>query len=958
MPQLHVLGAISLLTANGEEARSVTAQPKRAALLAYLAFASRDGPVRRDTVLALFWPELDTAHARHALRQALYHLRQALGPTILQVNGDDEVRIRLDALRCDVCEFRDAVASRSFARALEFYQGDLLPGLYVAGAAEFGEWLEETRAQLRGQALDAAAALSLEAEHEGRRTDAARWAQRAHLLAPYDEPVLRRLLEVLDAGGDGSTAVLAFEAFAARCRRELGVAPSAETQAVIDRIRARRPQRRPPRRTNDVEPAADGAGAAPASPRRRPLRWPALAFGAVVLAGASGAWWVSSTPAPRLDPELLAIPPFRVVAPAADSLVLSEGIADLLSIALQSLATPRVVNPRVTSVRWRARVRGGDESEQPDLGRELARSLGAGLLLSGSAFLSEGDEIIITATLQDVHTGAVRGTSTVRGPAAELMHHVDRLATGTLTTVLREDPHRLERLTSTSYAAVRAYLTGRAAMRRGEYGVALRQLELALELDSTFAAAALAAVDVAGWSGLAGLGRFESLAYRHRERLTPRDTAHLRAWIGYQAYTGRSTSRDLFDATEAAARVGHDQPETLYLLGDRYFHIGVYLQLGNSARRSRELFERALAVDSGFIPAREHLVELAVATGDARAARRYRDKAVASEPTALRTPFQRWLAAAFLQDTRERRRIRAALDTMNPVALRQIVNSAQELGTGVDDAEDAARALMAHAATANETSRAAALAEALYYNLGRPAAAERVRPPEAIGPATPSARLLRIAQLAWFADTEPSTAPAALAELRRRAALAPRNDEERQAQEPVVSASLLWRLWRGDTTGTAVEALRLRASLRGRWPETAPQLAREVRLASVLMLLEHHRLPRHGTITRPYLEQLDSLARVGAGEAFVANALLVRIFSELGDAPRALAAARRRLRGVGTSAWLAPTLLHEARLAARTGDAAGAATAYRHYLALRFDPEPRLRPLADSARAEYRRLDR
>jgi hypothetical protein len=39
-----------------------------------------------------------------------------------------------------------------------------------------------------------------------------------------------------------------------------------------------------------------------------------------------------------------------------------------------------------------------------------------------------------------------------------------------------------------------------------------------------------------------------------------------------------------------------------------------------------------------------------------------------------------------------------------------------------------------------------------------------------------------------------------------------------------------------------------------------------------------------------------------------------------------------------------------------TGDRAGAVRAYRHYVALRSDPEPALRPAVDTIRAELAKL--
>jgi hypothetical protein len=49
---------------------------------------------------------------------------------------------------------------------------------------------------------------------------------------------------------------------------------------------------------------------------------------------------------------------------------------------------------------------------------------------------------------------------------------------------------------------------------------------------------------------------------------------------------------------------------------------------------------------------------------------------------------------------------------------------------------------------------------------------------------------------------------------------------------------------------------------------------------------------------------------------------------------------------------LAPSLLLEARLSAKTGDRVSAIRAYQHYLALRTDPEPSIVPEVVQARAE------
>ena len=93
MIHLRTLGGLDLRDADGRELRPVIGQAKRFALLAYLAQAGHQGFRRRDTITALFWPELDQEHARGALRQALRFLRRELGDGVLATRGEEEIGI-------------------------------------------------------------------------------------------------------------------------------------------------------------------------------------------------------------------------------------------------------------------------------------------------------------------------------------------------------------------------------------------------------------------------------------------------------------------------------------------------------------------------------------------------------------------------------------------------------------------------------------------------------------------------------------------------------------------------------------------------------------------------------------------------------------------------------------------------------------------------------------------------
>src|SRR5258708_3231071 len=105
MVEFQLLGAVSLTTDNRRDARSLVAQPPPLPLLAYLAAATPRGTHRRDSLLALFWPELDQPRARAALRQSLYVLREVLGPAALVSHGNEEVGLVFGAVHCDVVDF-------------------------------------------------------------------------------------------------------------------------------------------------------------------------------------------------------------------------------------------------------------------------------------------------------------------------------------------------------------------------------------------------------------------------------------------------------------------------------------------------------------------------------------------------------------------------------------------------------------------------------------------------------------------------------------------------------------------------------------------------------------------------------------------------------------------------------------------------------------------------------------
>ena len=229
MIRLRVLGAADLRGSDGAEVRSVLAQPKRLALLSYLAVDTPQGFHRRDSLLALFWPEADTAHARNALRQAVHHLRQALGEGVLVGRGTEELGLARNHVWCDAVAFEEALTGGDLIAGLENYRGDVLPGFYLSDAPEFERWLEQQRTRLRARAAEAAWTLAEREATAAHATSATHWARWAAGLAPEDEAVQRRLIALLLRLGDRAGALRAYDTLATRLNEDFDTTPSADS---------------------------------------------------------------------------------------------------------------------------------------------------------------------------------------------------------------------------------------------------------------------------------------------------------------------------------------------------------------------------------------------------------------------------------------------------------------------------------------------------------------------------------------------------------------------------------------------------------------------------------------------------------------------------------------------------------------------------------------------------------
>jgi len=231
------------------------AYEKGRALLAYLA-AEPGRAHPRATLAAMFWPDLAREAALTNLRQVLQDLRRALnaadlGAPLLQV---DRESIRLDPLagmEIDAAAFSTPAptcpatpGSAHCAPCLvqmetlaARYRGEFMAGFSLPECRDFEEWLQVQREALHLRVLGLLARLADCHERMGAYAKSLPFALRFLELEPWNEEGLRRAMWLFVLNGQHATALAQYETCCRALKRELGVLPSAETQALATRIR-------------------------------------------------------------------------------------------------------------------------------------------------------------------------------------------------------------------------------------------------------------------------------------------------------------------------------------------------------------------------------------------------------------------------------------------------------------------------------------------------------------------------------------------------------------------------------------------------------------------------------------------------------------------------------------------------------------------------------------------------
>ena len=623
-----------------------------------------------------------------------------------------------------------------------------------------------------------------------------------------------------------------------------------------------------------------------------------------------------------IDPGRVAVLPFRITT--ADSL-LGEGFAELLASEFTGQGSPRALDMASVLSSWRHAGGGLRTPIAKPAALRMAQGLGAGMLAEGS-IVGLGSRITVTATLFSVPDGAERArVGPVTGPADSLDVVLRRTATGLLAAVGGQArPDDQVRFTE-SPAAMRAYLEGLSAWRRGRLQDAVAAFDRAVAGDSLFAQAVFRRYTAAVW-GYESTAPLARMAWALRARLAPQERTVLEGILGTgYPYSYTRTMDQRTASRVAAADALPDSPDALYFAGDLLYHYGGVVDPLNHIRRAREYFERAAAIDSQATVL-QHLLWIGLETPDTGLIRRV-------WPAFARTDYSGkwaglWVAEAQTGDPALAawlRRTSPPEDVLRgegfwPAAIAAgLVLPVQQLDQLYDR-------FAAVAPDSGVTYLVQTLRGVMLTLHGRPAEAER-----AWATLSPQPRLLADEWRTIFAllgQADGLDAAGAFARLART------GSDSAATEQRCLAA--LWRRSRGDSAAADLD----------RWQQLAPECGRLARLVFE---------PRPSTPEfRRLVAETDSTVRLHiafTSYPFV-GAVLARVWEQVGEPARARAALRYH-----------PTMFSDAfrreegRLAALAGDTAGAVAAYRRYLLVRQDAEPALVPQRDSVRAELARLE-
>ncbi|MGE5800728.1 MAG: BTAD domain-containing putative transcriptional regulator [Gemmatimonadota bacterium] len=431
MLELKTLGGLRL-EADGVACGGAAAGTKNLALLALLVTAAQG--VSRDKLIAYLWPETDSAHGRHLLKQACHDLRRELRQPELFL-GRKFLQLNPAAITGDAQRFEAAFGQGDLERAVTAYGGPFLDGFYLDGCEEFERWVEAERERRSRQASVALERLAKAASARADHTRAAEWWRRLAELDPLSAKATVSRMTALAAARERAEAMRVGREYTDLVRRELDAAPPRAVAKLMDQLRqqsdepAMQPAPAPVRQLANLEPRAVEHQAADAPRRARWRRQPViLAAGAVAAAAALVALAIGSGSAQSV----IAVSPIHDYSGSDSAALLGPTVTEMLVTNLARAPGVQVISTTRLNEVVDQMAGGGDN--RATISRAAVRA-GATELLEGTLLRRPDGTLRLELQLVDLRTGIVRRAYVTedRDPIA-LVDHVSTQLTETLAT--------------------------------------------------------------------------------------------------------------------------------------------------------------------------------------------------------------------------------------------------------------------------------------------------------------------------------------------------------------------------------------------------------------------------------------------------------------------------------------------------------------------------------------------
>lgn len=564
---------------------SILAQPKRIALLAYVALTGSQGYISRERIMSVLWPESDEARARQSLRNGLYKIRQALGDEVFLSQGNSDVRLNPDLLTVDVIALKAALDDENWKVTVDLYKGPFLSGFHVDDCAEFEAWSSQARTSLQRDALRAFPKAAASLAQNGDLESAQELLARAQVIAPTDEEIFRQRVLLLARQGNRAAALAVGQEWVQTLHATLGIAPSESTRRLITELKSGTLNLPEPAPTPTVPVSRIRSGSVP-DPRAG-SQWRTTAGWILGPAALLTAAWVWGASPPSLPPADRGVIVERFEADSVAG-------GDAAGLALGSL-TARFLDSDGGSFVLPAEgvMAASSDGVERRLFKGRLRAVGEGLEAEISlATTARPDEVLARATASvgrfDLETLALRLVNELSGQNGQAV-----VSDESVTPM------------STTPAAILPFFQGELHAEAGRRTAARDAFRQAVTLDSTLAMAyfRLAVLDQS-------LGhRTEALISSDRAvalstRMTPAEQQRLDAWRVYE--TGFvEHSLPLYESL--AVSRGPDR-DTWFTLAEIRFHWGP--QLGVTRAAADSAFSMLLALAPGDADALLHRIRL------------------------------------------------------------------------------------------------------------------------------------------------------------------------------------------------------------------------------------------------------------------------------------------------------------------------------------------------------------